>query len=129
VGDRVSLHGTAIGKALLSKLASADRSRLLRLEPLRRLTDDTTTDVTSLEKEITEHHSRGWHCSRGEGAPGVWSLGIADYVGTTLVGLSMIGPADRMKANHDLYLDALLTIHKTLFSAQGAAGSGASGPG
>jgi DNA-binding IclR family transcriptional regulator len=129
VGDRVSVHGTAIGKALLSKLTSAERSRLLRLEPLLRLTDDTITDVTRLEKEITEHHSRGWHCSRGEGAPGVWSLGVADYVGTTLVGLSLIGPADRMKANHDLYLDALLTIHKTLFSAQGAAGSGASVPG
>jgi hypothetical protein len=36
----------------------------------------------------------------------------------------MIGPADRMEANHDLYLDALLTVHKTLFSAQGATGSG-----
>jgi DNA-binding IclR family transcriptional regulator len=115
VGDRVSLHGTAIGKALLSKLTVQERSRQLRLEPLRRLTDETTVDVAKLEKEIAQGQARGWQRSRGEGAPGVWSLGIADVVGPTLVGLSMIGPSDRMQANHEAYLDSLLTIGKTVF--------------
>jgi len=124
IGDRVSVHGTALGKALLGALPPAERSRILRLQPLRRLTNDTKTDVAELEKEIEQNSKHGWQRSQGEGAPGVWSLATSDYVGTTLVGLTMIGPSDRMAANHDRFLDALLTVRKTLFSNENAPASG-----
>jgi DNA-binding IclR family transcriptional regulator len=126
VGDRVSIHGTALGKALLGALPPAERARVLRLQPLRRLTENTKTDVAKLEQEIERNQKHGWQRSQSEGAEGVWSLGIADYVGTTLVALSMIGPSDRMEANHEKFLEALLSVRKTLFSPD-AASSGEAG--
>jgi DNA-binding IclR family transcriptional regulator len=121
IGDRVSIHGTALGKALLGGLPPAERARVLRLQPLRRLTEKTKTDVAELEKEIEQNQKRGWHRSQGEGAPGVWSLAVSDYVGTTQVGLTMIGPSDRMQANHETFVEALLSVRKTLFSSESAA--------
>jgi DNA-binding IclR family transcriptional regulator len=119
VGDRVSIHGTALGKALLGALPPTERARVLRLQPLRRLTEDTKTDVSKLELEIERSRKQGWQRSQGEGAPGVWSLAVADYLGTSLVGLSMIGPADRMEQNHDQFVEALLSVRKSLFTPDG----------
>jgi Transcriptional regulator len=123
VGDRVSLHGTAVGKALLGALPPDERGRVLRLQPLRRLTEATTINVAKLEKEIEEDRTRGWYQAREEGAPGVWSIAISGLVGTMPVGLSMIGPADRMRANEKRYVEAILEVRATLFDRDGSNGS------
>jgi DNA-binding IclR family transcriptional regulator len=120
VGDRVSVHGTALGKALLGALPREERARVLRLQPLRRLTEATQTDVSKLEKQIEQNQKRGWHRSQSEGAPGLWSIAFSDLVGTTNVGLTMIGPADRMQANHEKFVAALLEVKKALFSGAAA---------
>jgi DNA-binding IclR family transcriptional regulator len=119
IGDRVSLHGTAVGKALLGALPPTERGRLLRLQPLRRLTPDTTTNPADLEREIERDQKQGWFTSKGEGAPGVWSLAISGFLGTTPVGLSMIGPSDRMLANKDKFVKSILEIKEVLFERSG----------
>jgi DNA-binding IclR family transcriptional regulator len=123
IGDRITLHGTALGKALLGQLPPAERARVLRLQPLRRLTEHTKLDLDELEKDIAKGQKRGWHRAQSEGAPDVWSIAIADHVGTALVGLSMIGPAPRMEANHEKFVDALLAVRRTLFSSDGGSGA------
>ena len=120
VGDRVSLHGTSLGKALLGELSAKERGRVLRLQPLSRLTDSTTTDIAELEREIERDHARGWYQAREEGASGVWSIAIAGMVGSEPVGLSMIGPADRMQENEKQYVDALMEVRTLLFDRDAA---------
>lgn len=114
IGDRVSLHGTAVGKALLGALHADERGRILRLQPLRRLTPDTITNVQTLEAEIVACAKRVYR-SRGEGAPGVWSLAISGYIGERAVGLSMIGPADRVGADEERFVAALEKARLALF--------------
>jgi DNA-binding IclR family transcriptional regulator len=114
-GDRVSLHGTALGKAMLGALPAQERAGVLRLQPLRRLTESTTTEVAKLEKEIEKSRARGWYQAREESAADVWSIAISGLVGTTPVGLSMVGPADRMRDNEQRYVDAILEVRATLF--------------
>lgn len=116
VGDRVSLHGTAVGKALLAALPEPERFRLLRLQPLRRLTDNTKVDVARLEDEIAENQARGWFSSHGEGAPGVWSLAVAGNVGNVPVAISMIGPESRLKESEEKFAEAVLQIKDILFN-------------
>jgi len=116
VGDRVSVHGTALGKALLGACSPEERARILRLQPLRRLTKKTKTEPTEIEREVREaEKSRGWFKSEGEGSPGVWSLAVSGYVGTMPVGLSMIGPEDRMQTNHANFLRVLLEVKEQIF--------------
>jgi DNA-binding IclR family transcriptional regulator len=121
-GDRVSIHATAIGKALLGGLDEAERERLLRLKPLRALTDSTRTNPDQLEKEIKAQQKLGWYRAVGEGRQGVSSFAVYGRIGPRLVGLCMVGPSDRFASNESKYLKQLKEAEQAVFDAK-AAGS------
>jgi DNA-binding IclR family transcriptional regulator len=115
IGDLVSIHGTAVGKALLGQLPVKERSRLLRLHPLRRLTEETIVDISRLESEIERMHRAGWYRANSEGAPGVLSIAISGLIGGVPVGISMVGPSDRIKANEERLVKIMLQTRSKLF--------------
>lgn len=114
-GDRVSLHGTAIGKALMSILSPIDRSRELRLNPLRKLTGKTITDPNVLETEIESGLADGYFASREEGGDGVWSFAVGATFGSTPVGFSIIGPAERMRSREEEIVATLIECRTIVF--------------
>ncbi|WP_129778401.1 IclR family transcriptional regulator [Peristeroidobacter soli] len=127
-GDRVSIHATAIGKALLGGLDDEERDRVLRLKPLRALTEATKTSPEQLEKEIKAHQKLGYYQAVGEGRQGVSSFAVHGWIGPRLVGLAMVGPSDRFVSNKNAYLKQLKEAQQMVFegkglSAQSPAGS------
>lgn len=120
VGDRVSIHSTAIGKALLGTIDAAERARLLRLNALRKLTEFTKIEASEIERDIDEGARRGWYQSKGEGIAEVWSLAIGGLIGGVPVGLSMVGPKERIAAKHDQFVEALKDVSTALFEKDGA---------
>ncbi|MCP3730042.1 helix-turn-helix domain-containing protein [Sphingomonas sp. MG17] len=115
VGDRVSIHSTAIGKALLGTIGADERSRLLRLNALRKLTEFTKVEAAEIERDIDDGARRGWYQSQGEGIAEVWSLAIGGLIAGVPVGLSMVGPKERMAAKHEQFVAALEEVNATLF--------------
>jgi len=114
-GDRVTMHATALGKALLGAHSEAEAGRLLRLKPLRRLTEATKTDPKLLEDELRKHRALGWYSAREEGSTNVSSLAIAGLVGGEPVGMSMIGPTERFEQNHDRYVEIMHEVKAAVF--------------
>ena len=114
-GDRVSLHAAAVGKALLGQVSEAERARLLRLKPLGAFTRNTVTDPKKLETEIKKHRRIGWYQAVNEGAEGTCSFSASGMIGMEVVGLSMVGPSDRMEANKEWYLKMLNEVVTTVF--------------
>jgi IclR family transcriptional regulator, acetate operon repressor len=59
-GKMVPLHVTATGRALLSQMAPADRTTVLRRATFERYTPSTLMSVAAVEKEIKKSLERGW---------------------------------------------------------------------
>lgn len=125
-GDRVSIHATAIGKALLGGLEEEERDRVLRLKPLRALTELTKTSPEQLEKEVKAHQKLGYYQAVNEGRQGVSSLAVHGWIGPRLVGLTMVGPSDRFAANKATYLKQLKEAQQMVFEGKGASVSASS---
>jgi len=65
-GKMVPLHVTATGRALLSQMSEADRTKLLRRAPFERFTPASLLSVAAVEKEIRRSLDRGWFEGKGE---------------------------------------------------------------
>jgi DNA-binding IclR family transcriptional regulator len=59
-GKMIPLHVTATGRALLSQMAPADRSSVLRRATFERYTPTTLMSVAAVETEIKKSLERGW---------------------------------------------------------------------
>ncbi|WP_129112728.1 IclR family transcriptional regulator [Halegenticoccus tardaugens] len=97
-GERVYLHATAGGKALLAYLPDEERERILETRGLPPLTDNTITSRAELRTELQsirdrriaydrEEHVEGWRCVA---AP------ITDAENRAVGAVSVSGPAERM---------------------------------
>ncbi|MGF7234296.1 MAG: IclR family transcriptional regulator [Frankia sp.] len=115
VGDVYTLHATSLGKALLGSSGDEDVARLLRLHPLRKLTDRTVVDPRALEREVREHRRLGYYTASDEGTIGVSSLAVSGLVGDQAVGLTLIGPTERIRANEAALRDLVLEVRETVF--------------
>ncbi|MFV3126175.1 IclR family transcriptional regulator [Niveispirillum sp. KHB5.9] len=109
-GHRASLHATSLGKALLGMLDEAEVARLLRLRPLKSFSPATKTNPRDIEDELAMSRERGWYTANEEGGDGISSLAVSADFGFGPLALSLIGPTDRVAANHDRYLAALQEV-------------------
>jgi DNA-binding IclR family transcriptional regulator len=60
IGEVVSIHSTAIGKAILAVLPEQEWARMLPAEPYPALTPNTRTTLAALRKEVELTRTRGW---------------------------------------------------------------------
>lgn len=115
VGDRVAIHATAIGKALLAGLPNEERAPFLSLKPLPSLTANIKIKPETLKNEIAGHPALGWFEALDEGGDGLASFAVAGWSGNRLIGLSVIGPTARMSAQRTAYIEHLLDVRKRVF--------------
>jgi DNA-binding IclR family transcriptional regulator len=115
VGDSFSIHGTAVGKALLSSLADAEMDRLLRLNPLQKMTPNTRIEPRDMVRHVVESRERGWFSAQDEGTVGVSSFAVAGQVGLEPVGLGIVGPTDRIASEADRLVPTLLEVGTSVF--------------
>ncbi|HEY64398.1 MAG TPA: IclR family transcriptional regulator [Caldilineae bacterium] len=75
VGERVALHCTSVGKAILSKLPIEEVEGIIQRVGLPRFTEATITDPDTLYKELEETRARGYAIDRGEHEKGLYCVG------------------------------------------------------
>lgn len=98
VGDRMPMHSTSLGKAILAELPREEVDRIVREHGLPERTENTITDLNGLCQNLDETASRGYAIDDEENIPGVRCIGAAVNVpGTETIGaLSISGPSQRM---------------------------------
>jgi IclR family transcriptional regulator, acetate operon repressor len=75
-GDRGSLHGTALGKALLAFLPEEEREVLIENLPLPKLGPNSITDRDELRAELDRTRERGYAVNDEEPEAGVRAIGV-----------------------------------------------------
>lgn len=115
-GERIALHTSAMGKALLGMLSPAEAARQLRLKPLRKITEKTVTDPEVIAAEVAEGRMRGWYQTHSEGGDGMDALAVSGTVGSEKLAISIAGPPDRIEKNRDAYLSALREVGELTFT-------------
>lgn len=115
VGDKLSLHVSALGKAVLALGTPEEAARQLRLKPLKKLCQGTITDLALLEAQVEQARKQGWIQVENEGGDGLSALAVAGYVGGEPVALSVAGPTDRIRQNREPYLTALREVQALVF--------------
>lgn len=118
VGDTFSIHGTGAGKALLAAMGPVERSRLLRLKPLTKLTPNTLTDPRKIESDLELSETHGWYGARDEGTIGVSSIAVWARLGVEPVALGIVGPTDRILANEQALIDEVLDARASVFGSE-----------
>ena len=115
VGERIALHASAMGKAILSLLPADEVRRHLKAKPLRQVTSKTVIDPAALEKEIESYRDTRIASVKGEGSEGATAYAIAGMIGLEHVALSCAGASERFGAMSERYLDALREVAATVF--------------
>ena len=95
VGNRVALHCTGVGKALLAAIAPAHAARLIDAGPLEARTAATLTDPAAVRAEIALIRERGYALDEGEMEVGVRCFAVG-MPGSAPMALSVSGPDARM---------------------------------
>ena len=101
VGNRVPLHATGAGKALLASLAPARRDGVLDRLELRPYTPRTITDHNALRRALEEVRERGYAIDDEEFDEGVRCVAVAVGAPNEAVGaISISAPAARLTRQH-----------------------------
>lgn len=98
VGARDALHSTALGKAILSALPTAESRQLLTSYRRQHATPRTIVDLDALLAELAETGQRGYSIDDEENEIGARCVGvpIRDLAGRAIGALSVSGPATRI---------------------------------
>jgi len=75
VGERVPLHCTSVGKAILAFLDEESVTKIIELQGLPAFTERTITDKEILYQELAETRQRGYAIDRGEHEVGTYCVG------------------------------------------------------
>jgi len=99
VGERMYLHSTAPGKAILAHMDEDEVESIIDRHGLSALTEQTIQDRDSLFQELSDIKQRGVAFDYEEQLSGLWSLGAPITKGNELLGaISISGPASRLTA-------------------------------
>lgn len=75
-GSRVPVHCSASGKMILSQLSPSQRRKLLAHAPLKQYTDNTITDLGTLEDEVKRARRDGFAMDDEEYLPGLICVAV-----------------------------------------------------
>lgn len=93
-GNRLYLHSTAVGKAMLAEMPPEEVDDVIDRWGLPAETDRTITNRTALAEELEEVRERGYAYNRGENFENLRAVGVAatDEDGAMLGAFSVSGP-------------------------------------
>ena len=125
----MSLHATALGRALLATLPPDEAAELLARRPLKAITPQTTTSPATLQRALQAVRLAGYAWVDGEGTEGVAAMAVAGRVGDQPLGLSITGPSDRLSRHRADYERALREVAAKVFDEAPAADPAAAAAG
>jgi DNA-binding IclR family transcriptional regulator len=112
-------HCTSVGKAILAFQPMA-RIDAIVAGGLKRFTDTTIVDGRKLKSELKAIRARGYAIDEGEHQPGIRCVGapVHDRTGRVVAGLSVSGPARRLKKDQVADLAKIVVHHARLMTAK-----------
>lgn len=114
VGERIALHASALGKAILGQLSPEEAADRLKGMRLTAVTAKTITNPVQLLADLKQGRRRGWFEARSEGAEDVTALAVTASLAGQIVGISLAGPAARIEKNRAACVSALLEVKAAL---------------
>ncbi|RIV20218.1 IclR family transcriptional regulator [Alicyclobacillaceae bacterium I2511] len=98
VGQRVPVHGTGLGKAILAFLPTEAAEEIMQKYGLPKLTPATITDLEEFRQVLGQTRELGYAFDVEEHEPGVCCVAapIIDYTGKVVASCSVSGPTTRM---------------------------------
>ena len=110
VGRRAPVHATAVGKAMLAFLPEADARAILVRKGLPKLTSTTITNLEELMGQLEEIRTTKIAHDVEENELGIYCVGtpVFNYTGKLAGGVSVSGPANRMKEKGLEYLASVV---------------------
>lgn len=99
LGNKLYLHSTAVGKAMLAELPPRRVDEIVDRWGLPEQTDNTITDREELEAELEEVRDLGYAFNRGENISKMWAVGVAvtGRDGQVVGAFSVSGAAETMR--------------------------------
>jgi len=95
VGDRVPIHATSAGRALLSQMPREERERLYRKIDFVRYSPTTPANAAAVEARLDEAAEMGWHQSNTEFTPDLAGVALPLPGGERLLSVVVVGPVSR----------------------------------
>lgn len=120
VGQRMAMHVSAVGKALLAELGADNAATLIGAKPLKAVTPHSVTDPAKLMLQLRAAQRQGMAETEDEGTEGVAAMAVAGRIGDQLVAFSIFGPTERLKRQRVAYRKALLRAKELAFGLEGA---------
>jgi IclR family transcriptional regulator, acetate operon repressor len=98
LGMTIAAHCSALGKAVLAESSAAQREILLGPEPYQRLTKNTITARSNLDRELEQTRQRGYAVDEEESETGLTCVAaaISGADGRPAGAISVSGLSDRM---------------------------------
>lgn len=100
VGQRLPIHVTAAGKAILSQYPTAELNALLRR---LRFDFDQTISPESLKQDIECHRKNGWYTNMGRYAEGVAGVAVPFPYRDRRMAIALGGPVSRVEEHASDY--------------------------
>ena len=96
-GDRVPLHCTGVGKAIMAFLPEVKIHEIIHEDGLERFTENTITDPQILQQELKKVRKRGYAIDNIEHEEGIRCVGapIRNHRKEVFAGISVSGPSQR----------------------------------
>lgn len=95
VGDRVPIHATSAGRALLSLMPRAEREKLYRKIDFVAYAPTTPASPEAVEARLAEAEAMGWHQSNTEYTPDLAGVAMPLPGGDRLLSVVVVGPVSR----------------------------------
>lgn len=95
IGSRIPVYSSAIGHAILAWLPRETQISILQLQPRKKLTDTTPTDLDEILERLVRVRERGYAISDQETVSGLYVLAapVLDTDGMPVAGLSVAAPS------------------------------------
>jgi len=95
VGDRVPIHATSAGRALLAQMPKGERERLYKKIAFVRYSPTTPANAKAVEARLDEAEDLGWHQSNTEFTPDLAGVALPLSGGDRLLSVVVVGPVSR----------------------------------
>ncbi|WP_317928924.1 IclR family transcriptional regulator [Halioxenophilus sp. WMMB6] len=97
IGQRLPIHITAAGRAILSQMPEQERGGLLKRIRYQPYEKETFLSPESVEEDIASNSIKGWYSNLGNYAPGVAGVAVAFPFMNRRNAIALGGPVSRIE--------------------------------
>ena len=101
VGQRLPIHVTAAGRAILAQYAPAERAAVLKRIRYQAYEKDTFMTADAVEEDIQRSAREGWYLNPGVYAPGVAGIAVPFPFRGRRNAIALGGPMSRVEARFE----------------------------